>query len=311
MKILYTIILLIPFLFYGCIQEEIHFHECCRMEDVLIKFRYEEDGVDVFGKTISRVHLFVFNQEDGKLVLSKQIEQSALNTLRGTQLHLPYGKYQVVCWGNAYEHSEFHISNKTSQLNDSMQTYIVNAKVNSNSGYVENGDKLYYGPYIDPKSFYINLSDAPKEAYTMDFRTAHIKIDVYVTGFTDPSIQSPSIELTNLTPKYNFKFNKFGEPITYKQITEKRNVQGIKTEVATFYTPLFNRDNDIQIILRKQSDNQTLETINLKEFINKYYRYINLSSTETVNLKIEFKYTSGKVTVSIPTWKDDIISPEV
>lgn len=313
MKTVLQLVLLATLALSGCIDGDLK--ECPKTQGIILKFRDLEAGVDVFSKTISSVHLFVFDRYNGQFVTSKQIDKAALAKLQGAELDLPVGDYQIVCWANANLNSELYISSKIADINNPIQAYLLDAKVNPTTGYAQNGDKLYYAPYSNSNSFFISLPASAKTEYLLDFRTAHSVIEVYVTGFTDlfnqSSNLSPNIELTNITPKYDFKLNQFGDPTTYKQTTHKQNREGVETQVASFNVPLCEKNKDINIVLRKQSNNQIIESINMKAFVAEHYSQINLSSPETQTIKIEFKYINGNVSISVPTWKDDVISPEI
>lgn len=313
MRNLHKTLLLATFLLGGCIGEDLS--NCPQTQNVIINFSYKEAGIEAFSKTISGVHLFVFTQEDGHFMQSKQIGQFGLNQLQGTELYLPKGKYQLVCFGNVDQYTQFSTLNPSCHIDNSMESYLLTSVKSPNSDYAENEDKLYYGSYGNAKSISITVPSTSVKEYTVNFKAAHSTIDVYATGFVDLSQQdtnlSPSVELVNVPSKYDFTLHTFGEAITYKQTAHKINVEGIDTEVVRFNTPLFEKENNLELVLRKQSTNQVLRRVRLTDLINQYYSHIDLSSTQPVNIKIEFKYLNGEIIIAIPTWKDDVIHPEI
>lgn len=309
MKRVYIILLLATQIFCGCIKEDQS--KCFRSLYTLVKFKYEEHGVDAFGEHISSVSMYVFNNDDGRFVCYQYIDQLSLNRLCGTELDLPNGKYRVVCFANAQQRTLCPTLTQSALIDDLTQAHVINANPDQVSGDYENGDRLFYAPRNNLLPFVISVSNQPTTSYTLYFRTAHVEVDIYLSGFEDQFNLSPIVELTNITPEYDFKLGTFGEPVTYKQTAHQVSIQGVPTQVATFNTPLFAKESNIEVIIRNASTNQIVQTINLIEFIETNYDSIDLSSDEEVKIEIAIAYINGNVTISIPKWKDYEIIPQI
>lgn len=106
-RILVPVLMMLLAVTASCIRENT---DDCETP-VKIHFLYFGDGaVDIFHDRISSVKLYVYGA-DGKLVRTALCSESELAANQGTDLRLPEGEYQIVCWGNAEDRS--HVEAET------------------------------------------------------------------------------------------------------------------------------------------------------------------------------------------------------
>lgn len=295
----------------GCLGEDTD--SCPGVKDNNLTLEFvltDEKGNDVFPDKIHKVDVFIFDRA-GQLVERQTVDRNLLSFFAGTELYLNPGDYRIVCWGNAGDKTVFDEATRGCLFADAS---VSNCTLNEYMR-AANGDPLYYGPQTTTQSqtFIITVPEQGSKTASVSFCRAHIKIEVYIKGFVDKTTQNvllpPIVELTNIPGSYDFEMQSFGSAICYRDVTSYRNVEGKEMAVIDFYTPCFEPDAPIQVLIGKSSDESIVTTINLKEFIEK--NNIDISNhTETV-IPILVEYKQASVDITLPGWGQTPIEPDL
>ena len=295
--------LLFVFALIGCIGDNMGSCPEIPENNLVLEFVHTDAaGTDIFPGNIHRADVFVFNP-DGNLVLRQRMEKEALSVFAGTELSLPAGTYRVVCWGNAYD--------KTSLGGAFVGFGIPDANAIATGGY-----PLYYAPYTQTQSpaqaFTVTVPEQGVETAVVNFRSAHIKIEVYIKGFVDQSTQAgqpllPLVELTDQPSGYDYDMQASGPVLTYRDVAAARTVEGQQLAVTGFYTPLFGEDTPVRAIIKQQSDGSTVATVSLKDFIRD--NHITLSVATEVVIPIFVDLEKGGIHITLPQWDENPITP--
>ncbi|MFV0420351.1 MAG: FimB/Mfa2 family fimbrial subunit [Dysgonomonas sp.] len=308
-----SLLLFLVYLFNACIGEDMD--SCPEIMDnnLTLEFRYMDDkGADIFSDKIHQVDLFVFDHE-GCFVTKQCIKQTSLSAFAGTQLSLQPGDYSIISWGNAIDKTMFSKVEDGCLMGESL---VENNTLNENLVAI-NGDPLYYAPGATNRSlsqtFSVTVPERGSETATITFCRAHIKIEVYVKGFEDKSIQGellpPVIELTDIPANYDFEMHTCGSSISYRDVSSYCTIEGEELAAIEFYTPLLGEDFPTQLLVAKSSDGSTVTTINLDEFVKENNIVIGDTGEAVIPILIEYKQAS--FVISLPGWGKTPIGPEL
>lgn len=297
-----SLLLFFVCMFGGCISEDTGDCPVELQNNLILKFLYtNNEGTDIFTQKINRVHVFVFDSAD-HLIQEQIVDQASLSVFAGTQLNLQAGIYRIICWGNALDNTSF------AQVE--MADLFKNAFL-SNSGIdPTNGDPLYYAPFPS-QVFTVAVSQGQVQTAQIAFCSAHIKIQVYVKGFDDKSPEGdqlpPLVKLVDIPSGYNFDMQASNDLIFYQDAAHYRTVEGQTLAALDFNTPLFGQDTPAQLLIKKQSDQTTVTTISLKDFIKE--NNISLDDNQQVVIPILIEYKSVGISITLPGWGQNPVNP--
>ena len=287
-RIIYFSIILWVALMTGCIKEDL---ASC---DTNLVFRYFGDGTkEIFPEKIEKVDLYVYG-ENGALVQSIGLDQSDLRREQGTPLHLPAGKYRIICWGNSRNDTRI---DQVSTLKNAL----VAAPHYFTKEIITTNDSLYIG------SRDIEIFQDASSTDTVYFSSSHIKMYLELDGLEEIAMAdgtSPiEIEVGNLSPTVDFVKTLSSENVSYKPVVQKEgNASGFKSR---FNVLRFNNNNSIYINLVSKKTNKTIYTLNLKDFMQD--NRITVDGINEVTVGIRFRFNGTSVTV-LP-WDEEVIKP--
>lgn len=291
-KYLY-LLLLAPFvLLAGCIKED--YDDC---ERCTLTFSYTGDvAQDIFPKHITRVSLYVFDN-NGRLVVTKQIEQNELKAFQGTKLNLNPGTYKVVGVGNCFDKTE--VTNTSSQDMTEIQFHHPNVLT---GGIVEGNDPLYLGQleFTVPINYWCE-EDVP-------FRSSHLKVTYTVEDYVENgSVGNGLFDLrvNNLLPETDFTNRAHGDKMTYNPALAI-NADG--DHEGAFNIMRHAKDSDVTFELVKKSTGEVLHTLTLADFLVQYPQ-IDVSKQEVL-IPIVLQFKNLGVTVTIPDWLIVDVEPD-
>lgn len=313
MKRFYTSLLIISaFMLNGCIGEDMD--SCPQITDnnLNLLFAYTENGTDLFSERMHNVDVFVFDR-DGYFVRQQALDQASLSSFAGTALSLRPGTYRIVCWANTLGHTLFDGLDSNSLFEEA---YIANNAVQTNNA-ATNGDPLYYAPQTGrDKSlpmFIVTVPEQGEKTEIIPFTCAHIVLEVYIKGFEDPfaagEALAPIVELTGVAARYNFDMQTFGSAISYRDNSSYQMVEGENLACISFYTPLFDEDTPIEVLIQKSSSGSTVTGVSLKDFIRDNHISIDGKTRQVIPMLIEYKGSSVEIT--LPEWGHNPVKPEV
>ena len=295
----------------GCINEDT---DDCPIEvenNFILKFRYvSSDPAELFTKKIKGVNVFVF-REDGQYVTTQSADLAALTSFAGITFSLDPGNYRIVCWGNASGETFISPLNTSNSITEAFVSHVALR----NGTTAVNSDTLYYAydnTVLAPSLKATTVTETVIER-VLDFHNAYIKVQIYVKGLVDKNTQGnllpPIVEMTGATGGYNFEMEAIGSPVRYLKTSTFQNISGAQVAGITFYTLRFKDDNPIEILIKKSSDNSTLTTINLKDFMKA--NNITVEGIEEAVVPILVEYKEASVEISVPKWGETPIDPEL
>lgn len=293
--------------FSGCIGEDTGSCPEIAKNNLTLKFEHiNNEGTDIFPEKIHRVDVFVFDT-NGSFVKKQSVEKETLSVFPGTELNLDPGIYHIICLGNIYDKTSLSKFIKGSLLSDAF----INFGILNNLKIAKGADPLYFAPKISSQAFTITVPEQGTQTVTIPFSSIHIKIKVFIKGFEDSSAEGkellPMIELNNIPSGCDFNIKTSNDFISYENVTEYKNVDEQKMATLEFNTPLLGTETLAQLLIKKQSDQKTLTTISLKEFIRKHN--ISLTGTTEVVIPIFVEYKSASVSVTLPSWEQVPVTP--
>ncbi|WP_308601562.1 FimB/Mfa2 family fimbrial subunit [uncultured Dysgonomonas sp.] len=315
MKLFYISLLLSALFLSGCIGEDMD--ACIESEtnNLTLKFCYTDgDGWDIFSDKINKVDVFVFNQT-GSFICAESVDKTSLSVFAGTQMNLSPGTYRIICWANSFDNTKFNLSDDNITFTDA---FIHNSLWEDVDALFVNGDPLYYGQPIQDElsssqEFTVTIPDKGEATATIPFCPAHITIEVFVTGLEDLSIGGellpPTIELAEIFTHYNFDMQTLEATIPYRDISTFHSIDEQQIATSCFYTPLFDEDTSIEIIIKKTSDQTTVTAFSLASFMAENNITIDPIGETVIPILIEYKQAS--VEIKLPTWGKNPIKPEM
>lgn len=262
--------------------------------NAILTFRYNNDQErDIFAEKIDNVTVFIFST-DGRFITSKVISKPELMENQSTSLDLISGDYHFVCWGNAGENTKF--TNTADLLSARLQHPNMITR-----GNIPTNDHLYFGTCD------LSIPDNDILSAEVCFSSAHINLEVYVKGTTGLPDVLPQVEVHNLKPQYDFTMSPLGDETTYYPVSvydEERHVAATRLQ-----TLRFDDDNPIIIEIKDpQGSGNNIARVDLKEFMAKNKIHVTGIQEATVEILLEFEKLG--VTVTVPNWESEEITPE-
>ncbi len=307
MKLFHISLLLL--LLHGCITEDM---DACFEEkenNLRLEFVYADvPEADIFNAKIHGVEVFVFDN-NGYFVQQQTVDKASLSVFCGTEMNLSPGTYSIVCWGNTSEKTSF------SSLLDWREAFLSHSFFNS-IDQANDGDPLFYAPKpsgdFSDQSFWVTIPEQGGQTAAIYFCDAHIRIEIYIKGFAGELLQRemlpPIVELTDIPTGYKFDMETLNDHMSYRDITFTQSIEEEEFDAAVFHTPFFDENTPIQILIKKQSDNTTVTTISLKDFIRD--NNIEISKEGTV-IPILVEYKQASVHISLPGWNHVPVEPGI
>lgn len=301
LKRLTSYIILGCLLFAGCVKEDRSF---CSVSNVALSFVYFGDqDKDRFLEVSEKVDVFIYDEQgelldDNKYTLSK----TDLEIRQGIGLALTPGKYTVIFWANAMNNTVIMNAHSLKEASVCNPGFCLGGDLITN-------DKLYYGKCE------LNVPSLGSIEETVTFLSAHISLEIYVTGegVTDTTV--PVIEIDNLYPQYDFFMNKIFDPeqgtflkATYHPVTgyDAENNRAVsRTDVLAF-----EQQNEIKIALKRSVDASPIAELNLAEYLAK--NDIDVETKQDRNVQIQFNINRDlTVDITVPEWGGGSVTPEV
>lgn len=311
MRSLFTILLcIISLLSSSCIDENRAGCTFPTKENLILRFSYNNNGIDLFSSTIQKVDVFVFDEHD-KLILQHSKNQKELADFTGVKLELPPGKYRIVCWGNAFDKTSF----KGVEIGQKFENAFLHNLLGAENTFPVNGDPLHYAPSRAEftSGFMLTIPETEIVTATIPFNSAHIRIEVYIKGLQDKSPQgqllAPLVEVTEIPEGYTFDRQPFGSLISFQDFSSYKQPTEKEPATIVFYTPLFTAETPTHVLIRKASDNLVITDISLSHFIKKNKIKIKETAQTIIPILVEYKQTS--VVVSVPEWIQKPTKPEL
>jgi len=310
MKTFRRLWLLLPLLMAGCTKQDAT--PCPPKTNTTIYFNLIDVAErDVFSALVDQVDLFVYDA-NGRQVSRTAVPKGELSQFAGKRLKLNPGQYTVVAWANAASPLTHYVTAENSSYLDNAQNYLQTAATRADVA--ENGDPLYYAPKGKGAHLTVTVPETGQAQATAEMRPAHVKLEVTVTGY-DPKAHGQSnlltMEVTDLTSRYGFGMNAYGEKVSYvQQVSNAQSVE--KAFVAMFNIPVFDRNTGTEIRITEGSGKMILPAISLKEILGDK---INLETLWHLPIKVAFTEENGLLSVSVkvdlPEWGEGDVRPNI
>ena len=277
----------------SCIKED---HSECN-NVYCLALSYQGDGkTEIFQEKIDRVHMYVFDEQNN-CVASEQLSDADVKARLTTLPKLEPGNYRVVCVGNAYETEVEGLSS------GNLEQVLFVASDYAAGNTVSGNDPLYWSS--------IDYTIAPYDEYrqietkTTYFASSHYDILVEVSGVPVKTKSGgyPSVELVGVSPKTDFTNKTAGLSATYVMDTEHDGE--IKLSASN---NIMRHTDQSAVYLRVVGDGgASLVEVNFAQHIAKHG--IDVTKQECV-IPFSIVFDSAQISVSVPTWFIENITPE-
>lgn len=269
----------------------------------------DKEGSDIFGSTVSKVDIFLFDQED-RLIEQFEAPAEELKKNQSATLNIEPGIYRIVCWGNAHENSFYD-----TELGRVVHENHIDRGAELIEGDIK-GDPRYYAPFdtLTPQRFEV----LPRVVNEVDvrMRAAHVKMQFKVIGYKESTGKSdnPYIEVSNLYPRYNFLLRQPQErSVDYivQTVDEQNRTRGTTKDVsyAKLNTPRFGSKNPIMINLRASPTSEPLYSFDLEKELADSGIEVELELELTLYFEIVFN--GSDISVSIEAWSANELNPDL
>ena len=277
----------------SCIKED---HSDC-YNVYRLALSYQGDGkTEIFQEKIDRVQMYVFDAK-GTCVASERLSDEAVQARVTTLPPLEPGDYRIVCVGNAYETGvEGLSSGKMENITFADMDYITGETVSGN-------DPLYWSS--------IDYTIAPYDEYkqietkTTYFASSHFDVTVDIIGVPALTKASgyPTIELVGVSPQTDFNNKAKGQATTYVMTASH---DGNRTLSAV--NNIMRHTNQSSVYLRlADASGASLVEVKFAEHIAKHG--IDVTKQEGI-IPFEIEFSSYEVTVTVPSWYIESVTPE-
>ena len=258
---------------------------------------YLGDGqTEIFPEKIDRVHMYVFD-ENNNCVVSDQLSEDEVKARITTLPPLEPGDYRIVCVGNAY-HTE--VSNITSGDFDAItfadKDYLDGETVSGN-------DPLYWSSI----SYTIEPFDAKmvEETKTTYLASSHFDVYVEVVDVLGLVSGNASIVLEGVSPETDFNNKAKGQAVDY--VMNAVHDGAVTLEASN--NIMRHTDHEEVVLKVKGEDGEVLAEVNFADHIAK--NNIDVSKNEClIPFRIEFKGSTLGVSITVPSWYTENITPE-
>lgn len=302
-KILKLYLLLLPLLFGGCIKE--YLEKCpVTADNVRLGFVYTGDGADdIFLDVMNGVSVYVYDPE-GRKVSEKTLDRQALERERGVSLTLEEGEYRVVCWGNVSDNSQVAGA-------EDYATAVVHHPLYASGGRIPTNDHLYYAAY---ETLAVPAGGGTA-AETLEFRSAHIDLEIYVKGENVGRQSIPVVEVTNLYPEYDFSMNPTMQRLasgyntaTYYPVCSYDDGKGCASAILSVMR--FASDDPVEIVLREDVEGEPIHVLAVEDFISS--SGIRVEDLQECRLPVQITFNRDlSVDITIPEWETPDVKPEL
>ena len=277
----------------SCIKED--HSDCYNIYRLALSYTGDENK-EIFQEKIGRVDMYVFDQA-GACVFSEKLSDKDVEARLTTLPALEPGDYRIVCVGNAYETEVEGLSSRK------MENIVFAARDYKSGETVSGNDPLYWSA--------VDYTIAPYDEYrqietkTTYFASSHFDVTVDIIGvpaLTDAS-GYPTIELVGVSPQTDFNNKAKGQAATYVMDASH---DGNATLSAA--NNIMRQTDHSSVYLRLADANgASLVEVNFAEHIAKYG--IDITKQECV-IPFEIKFNSYEVTVTVPSWFIEGVTPE-
>ncbi|MCD8261275.1 MAG: FimB/Mfa2 family fimbrial subunit [Bacteroides sp.] len=286
----------------GCnIKEDLS--DCPPADSYQISFRYYAGGsTDIFSRRIESVRTYIFNKK-GEYRTQRLSTRSELETFQGITPDLEPGEYEIVCWANVSEWSEFPVNQGSLRSQTLYSSYYLRGEP------VQNFDSLYYGRQS------ITIPEYGTNSDTVLFHSAHIRMAIYIEGLeTTPGETAINraagdpqgwIVLRNFFVGYDFMRRVTGETDSmYPTLT----LTGENILQSKFDLFRFGNENDIEIDFYNGEGKQVY-FLRLKDFLRD--NNIQAEEVEELTIPIYIRFQGISVEVSVKEWDSEEVNPIV
>ena len=288
-------LLMIGGLSTSCIRED---HSDCH-NIYRLALSYKGDGeTEIFSEKIDRVHMYVFD-ENSNCVVSELLSDAEVEAQIVTLPPMEAGNYRIVCVGNAYQTEVENLSS------GNFEQIAFADKAYWNGETVSGNDPLYWSstdyiikPY-DPKML--------EETKTTILASSHFDVTVDILGVPGLTKGSEAfiIELSGVSPQTDFNNKAGGQSATYVMDYEYDG-----TNVISAANNIMRHTDHENVYLKlKKTDGTTMVEVNFAEHIKKYN--IDITQQEClIPFVIEFEDRMAGITVTVPSWFIENVTPE-
>lgn len=279
----------------SCIRED---HSDCH-NIYRLALSYKGDGeTEIFSEKIDRVHMYVFD-ENNACVASEQLSDEEVKAQIVNLPSLEAGNYRIVCVGNAYQTEVENLSSGNyEQIAFADKAYWAGETVSGNDALYWSSTDYTIKPY-DPKML--------EETKTTTFASSHFDITVDLIGVSGLTKGSEDfvIELAGVSPQTDFNNKAGGQSATYVMDYEYDGTNHVSASANI----MRHTDHENVYLKLKRADGTSMVEVNFAEHIAKY----NIDVTQhecLIPFVIEFGDRMAEITVTVPSWFIENVTPE-
>lgn len=281
----------------SCVREDLD--DCLSTNKLVLS--YKGDGTtEIFPDKICRVEMFVFDAEN-RCVNSSILPKEQVTSRTATLPPLTAGDYRIVCIGNT------HTTRVDGIATGDYDRILFAAGDYFDEKQVAGNDSLYYATTSYTILPYSGREEE-NQTKVIEFASSHYDLQVEVIGVPvmgNRAGSMPVLEVCGVSPCTDFENRACGEATDYLLETEYE--AGLLTARTNI---MRHKDHDkASVCLRLSPGDEPLAEVNLAKFLADN-PVIDCSKHEVlIPIRIESK--SGEVTVSVPEWYIENITPDM